>query len=96
MMRWIQRVLLPVIFIMSILTSVVLASEIKSVTLKIEGMTCITCPPAVKKAISRIEGVQSVQVSFWKGVAYVQYEEGKVTVEDMIRAVERIGYKARL
>jgi len=81
---------------MFILTSIVLPAEIKSVTLKIEGMTCITCPPAVKKAISRIEGVRSVEVSLRKGVAYVQYEEGKTTVEEMIKAVEQIGYKARL
>lgn len=94
-MKRVQRVLLLVIFIMSILTSV-MAGEIKSLTLKIDGMTCITCPPAVKKAISRIEGVKSVEVGFWKGKAYVQYEEGKVTVEDMIKAVEQIGYKARL
>ncbi len=70
------------------------AGEVKSVTLKVEGMTCSLCAPAVKKALSRVEGVQAVQVSFEKKEASVEYDEGKTDVQAMIKAVDGVGYKA--
>lgn len=70
------------------------AEEVKSVTLKVEGMTCSLCVPAVKKALSGVEGVKAVQVSFEKKEAVVEYDEGKADVQDMIKAVSMIGYKA--
>lgn len=73
----------------------VLAKDTKSVTLKVEGMTCRLCAPAVKKALERVEGVRAAEVNFKKKEAYVEYEEGKATVEDMIKAVEGVGFKAR-
>jgi len=84
-----------VLFVISFITAIPLyAGEAKSVTLKIEGMTCSLCVPAVKKALSRIEGVKAVQVSLEKKEAVVEYEEGKTDVQEMIKAVGGVGYKA--
>ncbi|MBI5631993.1 MAG: cation transporter [Nitrospirae bacterium] len=70
------------------------AGETKSVTLKVEGMTCTLCPKMVKKALSGIEGVKAVQVSFEKKEAFVEYDEGKTNVQEMIKVVDGAGYKA--
>lgn len=94
-----MKVLLSVfalVFLSFVTFSPLHAEALKSVTLNIEGMTCRLCTPAVKKALSRVEGVKSVDVSFKKKEAHVEYEEGKASVEGMIKAVEEVGYRASL
>ncbi len=66
----------------------------KEVVLKIEGMRCITCPATVKTALKRLPGVVDVEVSFKEKTATVKYEEDKVTVERLIKAVKDSGYGA--
>lgn len=70
--------------------------NLKQVTLKVEGMTCATCPVTVKAALKRLPGAINADVSFKEAKAVVSYQEGKVTVEQMIKAVEDAGYKAHL
>ena len=36
----------------------------KSVTLKVNGITCVACPFIVKKSLTRVGGVKTVKVSF--------------------------------
>ncbi|MBI5237835.1 MAG: cation transporter, partial [Deltaproteobacteria bacterium] len=57
---------LALLFFVFIAANPLFAGETKSVTLKVEGMTCSLCPKMVKKALSGIEGVKAVQVSFEK------------------------------
>lgn len=83
---------LPALFLMT--AGSALAGDTQSVILEVEGMTCRICPSAVKKAISRVEGVKKVEVSFKEKEARVEYEGGKATVTDMIKAVEGVGFKA--
>ena len=35
----------------------------KTVTLRVNNMSCATCPPVVKKSLGRIDGVSRVEVS---------------------------------
>jgi copper chaperone CopZ len=64
------------------------------VHLKVEGMPCGACAISVKTALTRLDGVQEATVSFEKKEAEVRYVEGKVTVEQMIEAVNKLGYIA--
>ena len=47
----------------------------------------------VKRALEGLDGVEKAEVSFAKGTAEVLFEPSKVTVDDMIRAVEKAGFK---
>jgi len=64
--------------------------------LQIEGMTCVACPPKVKAALSKIDGVKDAKVSLKDKQAIVTYDPEKVTTAQMIDAVSRAGYKASL
>lgn len=70
------------------------SGEIKSVTLQIEGMTCRLCATAVKKSLSKVEGVKDARVSFKGKEAYVEYDEAETDLEEMLKAVEEAGYEA--
>ena len=70
--------------------------KVNQVTLKIEGMTCSSCPAMIKTALKKLDGVVDADVSYRDAKATVRYHDGKVTVEQMIKAIEGIGMKASL
>lgn len=71
-----------------------LAVEAKTVTLKVEGMTCGGCAIAARKVLERLDGVRKAEVDYDKGRAVVTYDAEKVTVAQMIAAVKTLGYTA--
>lgn len=62
----------------------------------ISGMTCAACVRTVEKATGALEGVRSAVVNLSLENMIVDYDEERVTVEDIIRAVESRGYGAAL
>lgn len=66
----------------------------RTVTLNVEGMYCGGCAVSVRIALKKLDGVQDAKVDVKKAQAVVDYVEGKVTVEQMVQAVEKVGYKA--
>lgn len=61
-------------------------------TIKIEGMMCGHCEMTVRKALEKLDGVESAEVSHEKGQAVVTLS-GDVTEEVLKNAVEEKGYK---
>ncbi len=69
-------------------------SKVATIPLKIEGMICVKCVAPVRRAIKKLDGVSEVVVDRLNGKAYVSYDASKVTAQQMIRAVNKTGYKA--
>ena len=71
------------------------STNTQEVTLKVDGMTCKMCPLTIKTALKKLDGVVDANVSYKDKEAKVQYEEGKVTVDDIVKAIENTGnYRA--
>lgn len=70
----------------------------KIATLHIEGMTCGSCATAVKRVLTRVDGVKAATVLYEKNSAVVTYDPAKVTPDKIARAVEETlpTYKARI
>lgn len=64
----------------------------KSVTLKIFGMTCKHCVRHVTTALEEVDGVTEVTVSLETNSATLVYDEDKVSMEDLAEAVQEAGY----
>lgn len=60
----------------------------------VTGMTCAACQANVTRCVSKLEGVEEVNVSLLANQMTVSYDESKVGEEDIIQAVEKIGYGA--
>ena len=58
----------------------------------VSGMSCASCSNRVEKAVSKVNGVKSVSVSLLTNSMAV---EGDCKDEDIIKAVEDAGYKAK-
>lgn len=59
--------------------------------LKIQGMHCATCALTIEKSIKKVKGVKSANVNFGNEKAVV---ESDVDEKELIKAVEKAGYKA--
>lgn len=64
----------------------------QTVTLSVPGMTCAACPITVRKALSKVDGVEKVVVSFEKKQAVVTYDDAKTNVGALTKATENAGY----
>ena len=62
------------------------------VDLRIGGMTCPHCPPAIEKTIKSIAGVNSAHVNLATKIASVDYDPSRAKVADILRAIRSIGY----
>ena len=60
----------------------------------VEGMTCSACSAHVDKAVSNIDGVNSVNVNLLSNFMEVEFDEEKVTINDITDAVKQAGYFA--
>lgn len=64
----------------------------QTVTLDVPGMTCAACPITVKKAISKVDGVSKVDVSYEKRQAVVTFDDTKASVQKLTEATGNAGY----
>lgn len=66
----------------------------KAVTLSVDGMTCAGCAKTVTKALSAVEGVESVAVDLKAKTATVTPKAGKSpSAKELWEAVEKADYK---
>ncbi|OOY26646.1 copper-translocating P-type ATPase [Thioclava sp. L04-15] len=65
----------------------------QSIELEVEGMTCTSCVGRVERALSAVPGVRAASVNLATERAQVT---GTADAQALIRAVEAVGYDARL
>lgn len=59
--------------------------------IKVENVKCIGCAQTIKSGLSRLPGVESVDVDITKGVIYIE-AQAQVTRESMIDKLHQMGY----
>lgn len=64
----------------------------QTVILSVPGMTCAACPITVKKALTTVDGVQQVEVSYEKREAVVTFDDAKTSTSKLTQATENAGY----
>ncbi len=69
------------------------ASDTKSTTLDVKGMTCGDCETKVSTALKAVDGVNDVTVDHSTGKALVTYDADLVTMDMMKMAVKTAGFK---
>lgn len=64
----------------------------KTVTLSVPGMTCAACPITVKKALTKVDGVQKAEFSYEKREAVVTFDDAKTNADALTKATANAGY----
>ena len=70
------------------------AAAQRTATLEVRNVSCASCAPIVKSALSRLPGVSSVSVTERDGMATasVTFDDAKVTTEAMTKATKDAGF----
>lgn len=65
-------------------------------TLAVTGMSCANCAAKVKKSLLAVPGVSQVTVNVETGKAVVTVEMAKCDEKALVKAVEKVGYGAKV
>lgn len=65
----------------------------QTVTLGISGMTCGGCVRSVTNVLKALDGVAKAEVSLEKNNAVVDYDPGKVGIDQLKRSVVEAGFE---
>jgi copper chaperone len=67
-----------------------------SAKLKVTGMSCGHCQKTVEQALKGVNGVYSAVVDLQDAEAEVDFDDDSVTTIQLVAAVEKAGYGAKL
>jgi Cu+-exporting ATPase len=68
-------------------------AKVDKVVLPIQGMTCASCVNRVERALSSVKGVLQVSVNLATERASIEYIPEAVSIRDLKKAVQDIGYQ---
>jgi copper chaperone CopZ len=64
----------------------------ETLQLTVTGMTCGGCENAVKRAVSKLPGVETVTADHHAGLVGVEYDPSQVTAQVIRSEIEAVGY----
>lgn len=62
----------------------------------VSGMSCSACSSAVERAVRKLDGVEDVSVNLLSNSMQVDFDESKVSSDEIEKAVDKAGYSATL
>src|SRR4030042_6295627 len=68
----------------------------RTVRVALTGMHCANCARNISRELERTAGVLAAEVNFGTETASVRYDPARVTPGELVEAVQRAGYGARL
>jgi copper chaperone CopZ len=69
--------------------------QLVTTTFHVEGMDCADCGKAIETKLIGMAGVSTVSADEKAGRTIVQYDEGKVTKQQLIAAIDSLKFKAK-
>ena len=69
----------------------------KKATLNLETLTCPSCLQKINNALKGLDGVDkdSVNVMFNSSKVKVDFDETKITIEDIAKSIDKLGYEVK-
>lgn len=68
----------------------------KIITLQITGMHCASCAVLIERGLKKVNGVKTANVNFAAEKARVIFDESLTSLDQIISAIEKAGYKAQV
>ncbi len=66
----------------------------KHIMLNIEGMTCSACSSGLEKYLNKQDGIINASVNLIMATVAIEYDETKVTIDDINKYVKEAGFKS--
>lgn len=68
----------------------------KEIAIGVQGMTCAACSARVEKALKKQEGVIDASVNLLAQKANIEFDEGKINIDELVNTIEKTGYEVPL
>jgi mercuric ion binding protein len=65
----------------------------RTVAVPVDGMICQICAGSVKSALKKVDGVQDAEISLEKRHAVIHFDDRKVSIVQLTRAIKDAGFK---
>lgn len=70
--------------------------SLKKITLKIEGMHCVSCAFDIDGVLEETEGVKKAQTNYAKAEVIIEFDDSFRSIESLIAIIQNAGYTAKL
>jgi sulfite exporter TauE/SafE/copper chaperone CopZ len=64
-------------------------------TLHIEGMTCTSCEMRIENVLMKLDGMIKAKAIYSSSNVYVTYDRSKLSIERIIKAIEKLDYRVK-
>ncbi len=71
-------------------------TELETVVLSVENMTCAMCPLTVRKSLEKVDGVKTAEVDYETKLAVVTFDPSVVQVSTLTHATTQAGYPSHV
>lgn len=68
----------------------------KTIQLKVIGMTCAACSGRIERVIAKTDGIEEINVNLTTEVANVNFFPDIIAVEDIIAKIQKLGFDAEI
>lgn len=62
----------------------------------IEGMDCASCASKISQKLEKVSGIDEVNINFVNAKANIKYDSYKVTIHQIIKTINEVGYTVKL
>lgn len=69
---------------------------VTEVNIPVQGMTCGSCEHHIETEVKRKDGIVEIKADHEKAMAVVKYDSAKISLDDLVAAINETGYKASL
>ncbi len=75
--------------------NVSLQASSETVVVAVDGMSCSACEISVKDALAQTPGVRAADVGYKQGNARIEFDPKRTNIDQIRRAIDSTGYKAK-
>jgi copper chaperone CopZ len=67
---------------------------VTEVNIPVQGMTCGSCEHHIETEVKQKAGVVEIKADHVKALAHVKYDSSKISLDELVMAINGTGYKA--
>ena len=64
----------------------------KRAVFSVRNIDCTTCSLAIEKRLKKVDGIENVGSAIMLNKIFVDYDESKVNISEIMKAIEEAGY----
>jgi Cu+-exporting ATPase len=68
----------------------------KTAVFAVRNIDCTTCAIAIEKRLKKVDGIEDVGSAIMLNRIFVDYDESKVSISEILQAIKEAGYSSHL